>query len=65
MQDLSAIRAASALEGEKDAGEAQLAAAERVNQWDKAMQRAFKGIMPRATRHFYLRRAAARVEAGE
>lgn len=29
---------------------------DRATSWDKGMQRAFKGIMPRATRHYYLRR---------
>lgn len=28
----------------------------RAESWDKAMQRAFKGIMPRHVRHRYLRR---------
>lgn len=41
---------------------AQEAALKRVSEWEKAMQRAFKGIMPRPVRRRFLERAAERAE---
>lgn len=32
---------------------------ERIARWDRAMRRAFKGIMPVPQRHMWLRRGAA------
>lgn len=34
--------------------------AERIRRWDNAMQRIFKGIIPRAERHRQIREAATR-----
>lgn len=37
----------------------------RVRAWDRAMQRAFKGIMPRRSRQYLLAVALERYERGE
>lgn len=42
---------------------AQEKALERVRSWDKAMQRAFKGIVPRPTRHRMINEALREAEA--
>lgn len=43
--------------------EAEQAALQRVAEWDRAMQRAFKGIVPRPQRHAQMMRALDRHEA--
>lgn len=42
---------------------AQRAAEERVLRWEKAMQRAFKGIMPRPVRRRFLDKAVGNADA--
>lgn len=50
------------LESEVAAKEAEDAALRRVAAWDRAMQRTFKGIMPRPMRHKFLQEAARKQE---
>lgn len=47
---------AQALHAEAAHQERLRAVMDRASTWDRAMQRAFKGIMPRSVRHRYLRR---------
>lgn len=52
--------AARRLEAEVAAKQAEDAALQKVAEWERAMQRTFKGIMPRPMRHAFLRQAADR-----
>lgn len=61
--DLEQIRVAQEVNKKAAEQRAEAEALNRVAAWDRAMQRAFKGIMPRPTRHAFLRRAADRMEA--
>lgn len=61
--DLDQISRARALQRQVEQNRAAEAALQRVAAWDRAMQRAFKGIMPRPVRHAFLQRAAKRQEA--
>ena len=61
--DLGKMRADTKAEDEARFNEAQLAAAQRVAAWEKAMNRAFKGIMPRNVRRAMMMRAAEAYEA--
>ena len=56
--DLGAMKADRKAEEQANYNEAMSAAAERVAAWEKAMNRAFKGIVPRDTRRAMMMRAA-------
>lgn len=60
--DLSAVAAAAEAERSKREAAALREAEKVAESWDKNMKRAFKGIMPRATRHAFLMAGARRAE---
>jgi sulfite reductase beta subunit-like hemoprotein len=65
--DLSIVAADAKREAERDTAIEQVRQEQQMLQltaqareWDRAMNRAFKGIMPRPTRHAMMKRAADR-----
>lgn len=52
--DLSRVAALQAARQKADQDEAQRKALARIEAWDKAMRRTFKGIMPSNLRHRFL-----------
>lgn len=61
--DLEKIRQQREAMDEVNLQRAEAAAIDRVREWDKAMQRAFKGIVSRPLRHRMMEEAAR--DAGE
>ena len=64
LSEMARVREANAklAEAAEESQEAE-AAERRVRAWDRAMQRAFKGILPRPQRHYLLGVALERHEA--
>lgn len=56
-------RISAVTEPQPTPNEVEAAALARVESWDRAMQRTFKGILPRPTRRAMLQRATEAVDA--